>query len=203
MNRRTIIEVVIGFVLLSVGWMIGHSWEVKKFCLDLNVNLIDVISLLATIALGIYIAWILEKEVQDKRIEKDMYLAKINAIDEIREKIEDIFQTSNGKDVDYKKVVSLEHRIKTKRDSIFKHILEKSHGKIKKELTEHDTQLKSDFKDLRNFLTQTNANATEPQDIKIEKDKATYSESRTSSILSSLNNIDNRLLEIKVLVNKM
>ena len=203
MSKRVIIEFIIGIILFGIGWIIGNQWQLTEFCLDLQVNIVDVISLFATVAVGIYIAWILEKEVQDRRIEKDMYLSKIEAIEAITEDIENIFQTNSTAGVDYKKMVNLEHRIKTKRDSIFKHLKENSHGKIKKELTNCDNWLKDKFKELRNSLTQTNADETKPKDIEIVDNNAKYSEGRTTEILTSLNNISNKLLEVKVLMHNM
>jgi hypothetical protein len=203
MNKRTIFEIIFGCVLLLGGWIIGNKWQFLECKLDLTFNIVDVITLIVTIAMGIYIAWILEKEVQDNRIEKDMYLAKIGVIEGILDELDSMFHTYNGQSIDYKKVVSLEHRIRTKKNSIFKYILNNSHGKINKELSKYDEQLKTEFKDLRNFLTQTSVSESEPKDIEITDNQANYSSERTTNVLSSINSIDNKLLEIKVLVNKM
>ena len=203
MNKRSIFEIIFGCVLLLVGWIIGNKWQCVECKLDLTFNIVDVITLIVTIAMGIYIAWILEKEVQDNRIEKDMYLAKIGDIEGILDELDNMFHTCNGQSIDYKKVVSLEHRIRTKKNSIFKYILNNSHGKINKELNKYDEKLKTEFKDLRNYLTQTSVSESEPKDIEIEDNRANYSSERTTNVLSSINSIDNKLLEIKVLVNKM
>lgn len=203
MSKRTIVEIFIGCVVFFVGWILGNKWQCIECTLDLTFNIVDVITLIVTIAMGIYIAWILEKEVQDNRIEKDMYLTKIGVIEGILDELDRMFHTCNGQSIDYKKVVSLEHRIRTKKNSIFKHILNNSHGKINKELSKYDEQLKMEFKDLRNFLTQTSVSESEPKDIEITDNQANYSSERTTNVLSSINSIDNKLLEIKVLVNKM
>lgn len=203
MSKRTIIEIVLGIIILAIGWLIGNKWQLLECKLDLSFNIVDVITLIVTIAMGIYIAWILEKEVQDRRIEKDMYLAKIDAIDGILNELEEQFQSNNGSGIDYTKIVGIEHRVKTKRNSIFKHLLDNSSGKIRKELERYDNQLKEDFKELRIYLTMTEAGKSKPKDIEIKQNKAKYSEERISSILTSINSIDNKLLEIKVLINKM
>ena len=203
MNKRMNIEMYLSLFLFILGWIIGNEWQVTKFSLDLTFNIVDVITLIATIVMGVYIVRILEKEVQDRRIEKDMYLSKISSIENILEDIEELFQNKNGSDIDYRSIVSQEHRIRTKKNSIFKHLLEKSDGKIKDKLQKFETQLKCEFKDLRQYLTQTSVGNIEPKEIEISNNKATYSSERTACILSSLNNIDNQLLELKVLVNKM
>ena len=203
MNRRTIIEIILSIVILVIGWIIGNKWQIMECKLDLSFNIVDLVTLIVTIAMGIYIAWILEKEVQDRRIEKDMYLSKIDSIDGILEDIENLFQSNNGSRIDYKKIVSIEHRVKLKKKGIFEHLLKNSHGKIKDSLKKYDNQLKRDFKDLRNYLTQTSAGASVPQDITIDNNIASYSSERTSNILTLLNSIGIKLLEVKVLVNKM
>lgn len=203
MSKRTYIEIASGIFLLIIGWVIGNQWQITECKLDLTFNIVDLFTLVVTIVMGTYIAWILEKEVQDKRIEKDMYLAKIGSIEEILDELGNMFQSNNGQSIDYKKVVGLEHRIKMKKDSIFKYILENLHGKIHQEIKKGDEQLRCNFKDLRNLLTQTNAEETGPKDIEIIDNQANYSAERTSCVLNTLNIIDNKLLEIKVLVNKI
>lgn len=203
MSKRTIIEIILGIIILATGWLIGNKWQLLECKLDLSFNIVDVMTLIVTIALGTCVAWILKKEVQDKRIEKDMYLSKIDVIDGILNDLEDLFQSNNGTRIDYKKIVGIEHRIKTKRDSIFKHLLENSYGKIKVKLEKYDDQLKNDFIKLRIFLTMTDADNSKAKALEVKNNQAKYSEERISDILTSINTIDNRLLEVKVLINKI
>ena len=203
MNKRIGIEIFSAILILVIGWLIGSKWRICQFVLDLQINIVDAVSLLVTVVLGLYIARILEKEVQDNRIEKDMYLSKISVIENLLENIETMFQNKNGIDLDYKLIVNLEHRIRTKKNSIFEHIVEKSKRKIKTEIQTYEKLLKDEFKDLRNYLTQTNASEEGTKDISIENNIARYSQERTSLILTNLNSIENKLLELKVLVNKM
>lgn len=203
MNKRIGIEIFSAILILVIGWLIGSKWRICQFVLDLQINIVDAVSLLVTVVMGLYIARILEKEVQDNRIEKDMYLSKISVIENLLENIETMFQNKNGIDLDYKLIVNLEHRIRTKKNSIFEHIVEKSKRKIKTEIQTYEKLLKDEFKDLRNYLTQTNASEEGTKDISIENNIARYSQERTSLILTNLNSIENKLLELKVLVNKM
>ena len=114
-NKRRIIDPIVCCAILFLGWLIGNKWQCLECKLDLTFNIVDVITLIITIAMGIYIAWILEKEVQDRRIEKDMYLAKIGAIEVILDELDNMFHSDNGQSIDYKKIVCLEHRIRTKK----------------------------------------------------------------------------------------
>ena len=175
MNKRIGIKIFSAILILLIGWLIGSRWRICQFVLDLQINIVDAVSLLVTVAMGLYIARILEKEVQDNRIEKDMYLSKISVIENLLETIETMFQNKNGIDLDYKFIVNLEHRIRTKKNSIFEHIVVKSKRKIKDEIQAYEKLLKDDFKDLRNYLTQTNASEEGTKDISIENNIAKYS----------------------------
>ena len=92
MNKRIGIKIFSAILILLIGWLIGSRWRICQFVLDLQINIVDAVSLLVTVAMGLYIARILEKEVQDNRIEKDMYLSKISVIENLLETIETMFQ---------------------------------------------------------------------------------------------------------------
>ena len=61
MKRRTIIEIISAVILLSIGWMIGNKWQIAACELELKFNIVDVLTLIVTIAMGLYIARVLEK----------------------------------------------------------------------------------------------------------------------------------------------
>ena len=202
MNKRTIIEIVVG-VLLFIGGFLIKSWIEVGIKFDGEVNILDAITLIVTIILGIYIAKILEKEVQDKRIEKDMYLAKIGEIENFIQEIEKLINNLHGSSISYKQIVNMEHRCRRKRNSIFQYIMGKANGKMQKQLSEYDNKLKTDFKDLRQMLTQTSACDEAPKDVIVENDVVQYSLSRTSEILSTIESVENELLEVRVIINNL
>lgn len=202
MNKRTIIEIVVG-VLLFIGGFLVKSWIEVGIKFDGEVNILDAITLIVTIILGIYIAKILEKEVQDKRIEKDMYLAKIGEIENFIQEIEKLINNLHGSSISYKQIVNMEHRCRRKRNSIFQYIMGKADGKMRKQLSEYDNKLKTDFKDLRQMLTQTSACDEEPKDVIVENDVVQYSLSRISEILSTIESVENELLEVRVIINNL
>lgn len=202
MNKRTIIEIVVG-VLLFIGGFLVKSWTEVGVKFNGEVNILDAITLIVTIILGIYIAKILEKEVQDKRIEKDMYLAKIGEIENFIQEIEKLINNLHASSISYKQIVNIEHRCRRKRNSIFQYIMGKVNGKMRKQLSEYDNKLKTDFKDLRQMLTQTSACDEEPKDVIVENDIVQYSLSRISEILSTIESVENELLEVRVIINNL
>lgn len=56
MKRRTIIEIISAVILLSIGWTIGNKWQIAACELELKFNIVDVLTLIVTIAMGLYIA---------------------------------------------------------------------------------------------------------------------------------------------------
>ena len=79
----------------------------------------------------------------------------------------------------------------------------KANGKMQKQLSEYDNKLKTDFKDLRQMLTQTSACDEAPKDVIVENDVVQYSLSRTSEILSTIESVENELLEVRVIINNL
>lgn len=72
---------VIGIVIAAVGIIIGigirHYHHIP---LEDKINLVDLATLLTTIFLALYIPTFLERQVQNKRYEKDVIIKKIEAL---------------------------------------------------------------------------------------------------------------------------
>ncbi len=52
MSKRTIIEIILGLIILAIGWLIGNNWQILECKLDLSFNIVDVITLIVTITNG-------------------------------------------------------------------------------------------------------------------------------------------------------
>ena len=53
------------------------------------------------------------------------------------------------------------------------------------------------------MLTQTSACDEAPKDVIVENDVVQYSLSRTSEILSTIESVENELLEVRVIINNI
>lgn len=75
------IKYLIGFVLVlvgvAIGIVIGHYHLLP---LEEKINIIDLATLLVTIFLALYIPAFLDKQIQNKRYEKDVIIRKIEAL---------------------------------------------------------------------------------------------------------------------------
>ena len=124
-------------------------------------------------------------------------------IENLIQEIEKLINNLRGSSISYKQIVNMEHRCRRKRNSIFQYIMGKANGKMQKQLSEYDNKLKTDFKDLRQMLTQTSACDEAPKDVIVENDVVQYSLSRTSEILSTIESVENELLEVRVIINNL
>lgn len=75
MKKNKIINIIIYIIIFSIGCCCGKLIDWGYFVLNKEISIIDAISLFLTIGCAIYISKVLEKEVQDVRIEKEMFIS--------------------------------------------------------------------------------------------------------------------------------
>lgn len=82
-----IVTLIIGLVL---GWIACLLFEDCSFLiLESDVNLIDILAVLTDLFIAGIVVWAVEKGLQNKRIEKDIYIAELNSIINILEPLGD------------------------------------------------------------------------------------------------------------------
>lgn len=93
---RIVIGIVIALLGAAVGIAIGHYHGVP---LEDKINIVDVVTLLATVFLAIYIPNFLEKYIQDRRSEKDVVIRKVeqlqNSFKEVNNLVNVCYQTGS------------------------------------------------------------------------------------------------------------
>ena len=72
--------------------------------------------------MGIYIVTTLEKEAQDHRVEKDLYISKVQEIEALLSEVETCIDNREN-DVYYSNITNMEFRLKRKKDKVFKCII--------------------------------------------------------------------------------
>jgi hypothetical protein len=164
---------------------------------------LDAISLIATIILGVYIAKTLQKEVQDKRIEKDMYLGLISAIEQIIRDIDNLVENSGGNNLHYNRIVNVMHRCRIKKVDVFKALGSINNGSLKSKIDDCDQKLKTELRILKTALTETSVKASSTPSVKLKKNMVTYSDERRIEIITSINAIESSLFKLKILVNNL
>lgn len=192
-------------LLLVVGIIVGVFIQLTyafPICFNPQIGLIDVLELFVTIFLGIYIARIIEKQIQDKRVEKDILLKRIEQIEFLIEEFEKI---EIGVPQTYTQITHRISKAREKKNRMIKSIQQKTINNklIHPQINEIQEKLKNDFKTLKLLLTNTPAQISNHPEVKIENGNIVYYESRLNEINATLFDVNDRLLELKLIVNSL
>lgn len=201
--KKNVINITIAvFVGIIVGFLLGSRWLQPLFSIDSTISFLDIISILATIGMGIYIVTTLEKEAQDHRVEKDLYISKVQEIEALLSEVEMCIDDREN-DIYYSNITNAEFRLKRKKDKVFKCIISLARDEALEEIKEMERTLTSDFKDLRVLLTQTTAAEDAERDVNVTKNIVQYSPSRVVEPQTLISKIQESLLDVNIIINKM
>ena len=201
--KKNVINITIAvFVGIIVGFLLGSRWLQPLFSIDSTISFLDIISILATIGMGIYIVTTLEKEAQDHRVEKDLYISKVQEIEALLSEVEMCIDDREN-DIYYSNITNVEFRLKRKKDKVFKCIISLARDEALEKIKEIERTLTSDFKDLRVLLTQTSAAEDAERDVNVTKNIVQYSPSRVVELQTLISKIQESLLDVNIIINKM
>ena len=183
----------IGCIFAS-GWLAGQLLE--SWCwltLSNEVNVFDAITLVVSAVLAIYVAKTIEKGVQDKRSEKNIFCNKIEDLDKILERIE---QMTNNDGFSYKTLVATYQ------------VLYKAYKRLEKPLLQTNPNAAGKSREIVNKLTSfkklaTYTNPHHDENVKIENDKVTYSQARHSILFRDIEEIRDDLFNLTIAVNSL
>lgn len=83
----TVVALIFGIVL---GWIVCLLFEDYSFLtLESDVNLMDILAVMTDLFIAGIVVWAVEKGLQNKRVEKDIYIAELNSIINILEPLGD------------------------------------------------------------------------------------------------------------------
>lgn len=194
MKKKRNINIVIYIIVFSIGCCFGKLVDWGYFVLTKEISIIDALSIFLTIGCAIYIARVLEKEVQDNRIEKDLFISQVEKIETPIVEIE-----NNLSSCTYTFIVNLYSRSNIARHKFFKRIETlKSGSFIDKDIKD---SLTKSFKQLKPLLTDTAPTYQDIPDIKIKSGRITYSPNRLVEIQEVLQNIQDDLFKLKIMIN--
>lgn len=195
MKKKIIINTLIYFIIFCVGCCVGELIDWGYFILSKEISIIDALSLFLSLGCAIYIAKVLEKDIQDDRIEKDMFIAQVENIETT---LIELLNKLNGST--YNEITSLYSKSNIKRHKLFKKI-----DSFKKSVFKVDDIKKSldlKFKQLKPLLTYTAVVPETTPDVEIKRGKITYSSQRIVQINDSIECIQDELFKLKIIMNK-
>lgn len=197
MSKKTS-NILLGIIILSIGICIGECIDYGYFELSKEVSIIEAISFFSTIGCAIYIAKILEKEVQDKRVEKDLYLKKIEQIEELLSAIEDAIDEEQPS---YNRVVSLYSKCNIKRHKLISNLKSQTSQFKNIDISAQEETMSLRFRLLKPLLTETSIKQKGKADVVINKSKVKYSEARKVEISKEINILHDDFFMIKLAIN--
>lgn len=134
--------------IFVIGIVVGKIITISYFKVEENINLVDIISIAATLFAAWYVAKVLDKEKVDSRTEKDLILRRT---EDIYQLIEDSHQKVTTGKIAYQEASSHLKRTNISINSIYR-ILEKIPLHTDQELK---TNLLANTRKLRDLLTNT------------------------------------------------
>jgi hypothetical protein len=197
--RKRIINVIILILILCIGICIGKLLNWGYFELSKEIKIIEAISIFTTIGVAIYITRIIENEVQESRIEKNLFITKITELESLLKIIED---TIDEKDVSYRKINSRIHSFRLIKKSIFESI----NGNFKQVASEKiagiEGRISYSTTLLKRLLTETPIDNKEKEpEITLVSGVVNYSISRILAINIETNSLRENLFMLKVRIN--
>lgn len=198
--KKKIINILTFLIIFSIGAVFGELLDWGYFELSKEISVIDALTLFTTLGIAIYITKTLEKEVNDGRIEKDLFLAKISEIELTLDRIEDIVEE---KDCSYNKVNNRIHSCRKIKNIIFQSISDTFSPKTSSKLKVFEPDISSGLNSLKRLLTDTPKSESETSQIKLENGCANYSMNRLLEIDVTINTIKENLFKLKVKINSL
>ena len=191
-------KIIIYLALIGLGWVIGQYLEnIAYFTYSYEISLIDVFSLIVTALMAWYVSRILEKNIQDKRMEKDLILSKIDEVDQVVNSL--ILLNSSESVIPYVKVVHL--LTKSRKWSIrFWSIIQQKYKGLSDAENEKYTSMLSKMGEARRLCTYTPPTGVD-ENILIANGEITYRNARKYEIDIKLESIRDDLIEFKMKVN--
>ena len=193
---RTITKIAVAIVLFALGWVVGlfaENWS--WFVFSNEVSLLDVISLVITTAIGLYVAVVIQNNLENKRAEKEIIYGQFNFVEqylsELRlevskeqsEGLNDIVAKIGGCRKFWSKIVTL---IK---------------GKYGINLSKYNIN-PNEFIKLNQLCTSTPIIGVQDNSVLAQDGKVSYSEFRKNEIYSEIDRIRMTIVDLKLLINQ-
>lgn len=79
MRGKIVVKILVAVVVFVLGWTCGQVLQdVSPFTLDWSISLSEILAILVEIGLAIFIALLVEKGMQNQRVEKDFFISELD-----------------------------------------------------------------------------------------------------------------------------
>ncbi|MCL2219097.1 MAG: hypothetical protein FWC23_01415 [Chitinispirillia bacterium] len=198
--KKKLINIICCLVILSICIPIGILLTIGHFDLSMQISIIDALTLLATVIMAFYVTTVLEKEVQDVRIQKELYIAKITELEQLLGSFETLLEEAT---VPYQKVNRRICLCRLKKHSIFKAIKGNFKQIKPKEFEGFEKDITDNINILRKLFTETSVVSVPTPDISMKNNILTYSQNRIEEILTVINITNENFFKLKIRINNL
>ena len=193
---RTITKIAIAIVIFALGWVVGlfaENWS--WFVFSNEVSLLDVISLVITTAIGLYVAVVIQNNLESKRAEKEIIYGQFNFVEqylaELRSEVSkeqaegsnDIVAKIGGCRKFWSKIVTL---------------IKEKYGI---DLSKYNIN-PNEFIKLNQLCTSTPIIGVQDNSVLAQDGMVSYSETRKNEIYSEIDRIRMTIVDLKLLINQ-
>ena len=193
---RTITKIAVAIVIFALGWVVGlfaENWSWFEFSNE--VSLLDVISLVITTAIGLYVAVVIQNNLENKRAEKEIIYGQFNFVEqylsELRTEVSkeqaegsnDIVAKIGGCRKFWSKIVTL---------------IKEKYGI---DLSKYNIN-PNEFIKLNQLCTSTPIIGVQDDSVLAQDGKVSYSETRRNEIYSEIDRIRMTIVDLKLLINQ-
>lgn len=192
---RMIGWIVLFCLIWVIGVLCGKLITVPGVAISKEVNPLHGVSILSSIFIAIYIALILDKHKECKKIQRELVFRRI---DEIYENIASLYLKLENKSINLTEANLVSKRIWTLFDSLKKLIEMSNICSIKG----FDSSFREKHKELKNLMTNTPIDPTEYDcpPIKVEDGIVKYSQSRVQEIESCIDSLKSCIFELQITI---
>ena len=177
MKKNKIINIIIYIIIFSIGCCCGKLIDWGYFVLNKEISKV------------------LEKEVQDVRIEKEMFISQVENTESPLVELGNKLNSTT-----YTEVISLYSKSNITRHKLFKKI--DSFKKSEFKVDDIKEVLDTNYKRLKPLLTDTSVMSKSPPDIEVKRGKITYSPERIVEIQENLQTIQDEFFKLKIIINR-
>lgn len=201
MRGHIIINSIIAVLCIIIGWTACILFENSAILtLDLSTNVSDVLALVVNVILALYIAWVVERGIQNRRVEKDFYIKEIDIAESI---FSDLEQECIGNDTllldktvqklsRSRRILFRVWKLKTEADKSFLRENQEKYNELLLKIKEVDKSLT----DTGHFNSDSSVTP-----IKITRGKITLNSSIRPAIEDAIGHVRTQLFQMKVLIN--
>ena len=188
-------SIITGIICLAIGYFCGKELDYTCFTLNDEISVVDILTLLVTIFLAIYVGHVIEKVNESSRTEKTLIISSIERLDNISRDVANNF--ISGK-IEYQIAASGLKKIGTG----IQRIKKRAEMLGWKTQDEFDEILKK-HRQLRNLTTDTpSTDNNDSNEIKVKQGMIEFSSNRTREIHNEFESFYLLLFELLIKINR-